>query len=158
MLVRKKYAASSMAPGKAHCSTASAKDLVLLTCISETSRCISDIIAGAARTAFLEVSSLTEPRRCGRKRTFKDRESLRLPNIVCDAYQQVLLKGRIIMSTTPLPQPVRPNQATLYNGITYGIAGFLTLAACAGVYYWMFSRFSPWDDDGYLLIGRLSLL
>jgi len=32
------------------------------------------------------------------------------------------------------------------------------LGACACIYYWMFTRFSPWDDDGYLLIGIRSLL
>uniref|UniRef100_Q025S5 Glycosyltransferase RgtA/B/C/D-like domain-containing protein n=1 Tax=Solibacter usitatus (strain Ellin6076) TaxID=234267 RepID=Q025S5_SOLUE len=58
------------------------------------------------------------------------------------------------MATLPspsLPAPLRR--------IWYWVAGFALLAAAgACIYYWMFSRFSPWDDDGYLLIGIQSLL
>ena len=53
------------------------------------------------------------------------------------------------MAATHIPRP-RP--------VYYAGAGLLSIAAIAGIFYWMFSRFSPWDDDGYLLIGIRSLL
>jgi hypothetical protein len=52
-----------------------------------------------------------------------------------------------------------PDSGRTNRLVSYWIAGFLAvLTAGACIYYRMFTGFSRWDDDGYLLIGIRSLL